>query len=172
MSLPIGAILARHPRIALALVAAAGLAAVAGALVSQYAFDMLPCPWCTLQRLIFLLVALAAALAAAAPSPGLRRWLAGLGLAFSLTGGASALWQHFVAAASDSCKLTLADKILDRLGLFDLAPSVFAPQASCADAAVNLLGLPYAMWSLALFLVIGAVFAFFAFRRRTNHLTH
>jgi disulfide bond formation protein DsbB len=131
---------------------------------------MLPCPWCTLQRLIFLLVALAASFAAAAPSPGLRRWLAGLGLALSMAGGASALWQHFVAAASDSCKLTLADKILDRLGLFDLAPSVFAPQASCADAAVSLLGLPYALWSLALFLVMGVVCGFFALRHGANQL--
>lgn len=157
MSTRVATLLSGHPRTALAGVAASGVAAVAGALVSQYAFDMLPCPWCTLQRLIFLLVALAAALAAAVPGPGLRRPLSGLGLALSLAGGASALWQHFVAAASDSCKLTLADKILDRLGLFDLAPSVFAPQASCADAAVNLLGLPYALWSLALFLILGAV---------------
>ena len=30
--------------------------AVGAALVSQYVFDMLPCPWCTLQRLIFLVM--------------------------------------------------------------------------------------------------------------------
>ncbi|MCA3212159.1 MAG: disulfide bond formation protein B, partial [Burkholderiales bacterium] len=29
--------------------------------------------------------------------------------------------------------------------------------ASCADAAVRLLGLPYEAWSLALFIVIAAV---------------
>ena len=33
--------------------AAVCFAAVAAALVSQYAFDMQPCPWCILQRLIF-----------------------------------------------------------------------------------------------------------------------
>ena len=36
------------------------LAAVAAALVSQYAFDMQPCPWCVLQRLLFVVMALVA----------------------------------------------------------------------------------------------------------------
>ena len=38
----------------LALAAAAALAAVAAALVTQHVFDMQPCPWCVLQRVIFL----------------------------------------------------------------------------------------------------------------------
>jgi disulfide bond formation protein DsbB len=140
-----------QPRTLLAGVALACVLAVAAALVSQYRFDMLPCPWCTFQRLIFLLIAAVAGVAAALPSPAVRRALAGLAVALSLAGVASALWQHFVAAATDSCNLTLADKIMSALGLFELAPEVFAPQASCADAAVNLLGLPYAFWSMALF---------------------
>jgi disulfide bond formation protein DsbB len=37
-----------------------------------------------------------------------------------------------------------------------LAPEVFAPRASCADAAVDLLGLPYEFWSLGLFVVFAA----------------
>jgi disulfide bond formation protein DsbB len=35
-------------------------------------------------------------------------------------------------------------------------PDVFSARASCADAAVDLLGLPYEFWSLGLFLLIGA----------------
>ena len=31
------------------------VAAVGAALVSQHVFDIQPCPWCVLQRLIFLL---------------------------------------------------------------------------------------------------------------------
>ncbi len=147
--------LLRRPAPLLALIAVASFGAVGLALVSQYQFDMLPCPWCTLQRLIFLLIGAFALLGLVLPSNGIRRVLAAGGLMFALGGMASALWQHFVAAKSDSCKLTLADRILQSLGLFDLAPSVFAPQASCADAAVNLLGVPYAFWSLALFLLLG-----------------
>ncbi|MFO1340639.1 MAG: disulfide bond formation protein B [Burkholderiaceae bacterium] len=147
--------LLRRPAPLLALVALASFGAVGLALVSQYHFDMLPCPWCTLQRLIFLVVGAFALLGLVLPSSGMRRVLAAGGVIFALAGMASAVWQHFVAAKSDSCNLTLADRILKSLGLFDLAPSVFAPQASCADAAVDLLGVPYAFWSLALFLLLG-----------------
>lgn len=130
--------------------------AVGLALVSQYRFDMQPCPWCTLQRLIFLLIGALALLGALVRSNGIRRVLAAGGLLLALCGMASAIWQHFVAAASASCNLTLADRIMQALRLYDLAPEVFAPMASCADAAVNLLGVPYAFWSLALF-TVGAV---------------
>jgi len=41
------------------------------------------------------------------------------------------------------------------VGLDGMAPEVFAPRASCADAAVNLLGLPYEFWSLGLFVLLG-----------------
>jgi len=146
----------RRPAALLALIAITSFTAVAAALVSQYQFDMQPCPWCTLQRLIFLIVGAFALLGLVIPSNGVRRVLAAGALMFSIGGIASALWQHFVAASSDSCNLTLADRIMKALGLFDLAPSVFAPMASCAEASVNLLGVPYAFWSLALFALCAA----------------
>ncbi len=126
-------------------------AAVGFAVMAQYRWDMLPCPWCTLQRLIYLVIGALAMVGAWMHGPLPRRAAAGTTLLLSAAGMASALWQHLVAAASASCNLTLADKILKSLGLFDLAPSIFAPMASCADAAVNLLGVPFAYWSLALF---------------------
>jgi len=140
----------QQARSLLALVALACFAAVGGALVSQYRFDMLPCPWCTLQRLEFLVLGVLALLGAVLPGAALRRGLAGLAVLVALAGAAS-------AAASPSCDLTLADRIMTRLGLYELSPEVFAPQASCADAAVNLLGIPYAFWSLALFALCGLV---------------
>jgi disulfide bond formation protein DsbB len=33
---------------------------------------------------------------------------------------------------------------------------VFQPRATCADAAVDLIGVPYEFWSLALFLAVEA----------------
>lgn len=142
------------PTLLLALIALACFGAVGLALVSQYHFDMPPCPWCTLQRLIFLVIGTLALVALLLPA-GVRKVLALGGLLFALSGIAAALWQHFVAAASDSCNLTLADRILQTLGLWDLAPGVFAPTASCAEAAVNLLGVPYAFWSLGVFVLCG-----------------
>ena len=131
--------------------------AVGLALLSQHRFGMEPCPWCVLQRAIFLAIAIAALpgwIIAARPV----RWTSGLcAIALAIAGSAAALWQHFVAAASASCNLTLADRIVGGLGLDALAPDVFEARASCADAAVNLLGLPYEVWSLGLFIVLAAL---------------
>jgi disulfide bond formation protein DsbB len=136
-------------------VAIVGVGAVAAALVTQYAWGMQPCPWCVLQRVLFLAVALVCVLGLIAPA--LRRLGAALGAALALCGVAAALWQHFQAAASASCNLTLADKIVSGwLGLDSLAPQVFSARASCADAAVDLLGVPYDFWSLALFVLMFA----------------
>jgi disulfide bond formation protein DsbB len=136
------------------LIAAAVLSfvAVGLALVTQHVFDMQPCPWCVLQRLIFVVIGAACLIALAVPRAG------GLAvLLLSVCGIAAALWQHFVAASSDSCNLTLAERIISGLGLDGMAPEVFQARASCADAAVSMLGVPYEFYSLALFVVLAAL---------------
>jgi disulfide bond formation protein DsbB len=145
-------------------IAALSVAALLAAWVSQHRFGMEPCPWCVLQRLLFAAIALAALLGLAA-----RRIGAALALALAAGGAAAALWQHFVASKSQSCDLTLADRIVsDTLQLDRLLPDMFAVRASCADAAVDLLGVPYELWSLALYLLIGLVSAALLFRREGN----
>ena len=142
----------------LAGIALACVAAVGAALVSQHVFDMQPCPWCVLQRLIFLGIAAACLIGLLWRSRAGRHISTSLGLLLALCGIAAALWQHFRAAASASCNLTLADKIVSRwLQLDQLLPDVFEPRASCADAAVSLLGVPYDFWSLALFALVAAL---------------
>lgn len=133
------------------------LGGVVAALVSQYVFEMQPCPWCILQRVIFLAVALLAALALLLPVRALRQALAGLGLALAASGIAAAVYQNRVAAQEFSCNLTLADRIISALGLESAVPFLFRISASCMDAAVDLLGLPYEAWSGLLFLVVGLV---------------
>jgi disulfide bond formation protein DsbB len=137
-------------------IAGLSLAAVAAALVSQHAFDMQPCPWCVLQRLIFLLIAVVGLLGLAWRSGAGPRGIAVGVLLLSGAGIAAVLWQHFVAASSTSCNLTLADRIMNASGLPALLPELFEARATCADAAVSLLGLPYELWSLALFIAIAA----------------
>lgn len=134
------------------------VAAVGVALATQYGLGMQPCPWCVLQRVIFLAIALVC-LIGVLWRAATGRLVAGLlAMALALCGVASALWQHFHAAASASCSLTLADKIVSGwLGLDSLAPDVFAPRASCADAQVNLVGVPYDFWSLALFVAVALI---------------
>jgi disulfide bond formation protein DsbB len=136
--------------------AALCVAAVGAALVSQYVYDMQPCPWCVLQRVIFVAVALVCLVAALWNAPAARRTLAGGALVLAAAGAAAALWQHFVAAKSTSCKLTLADRIVTALHVDTMAPWLFEVRATCADAAVSVMGLPYEVWSLLLFVLLGA----------------
>lgn len=133
----------------------AALLAIAAALVSQHAFDMQPCPWCVLQRLLFLLIAILCVLSLPLRVRPIHVITGTLVLISALAGVAAAAWQHFVASRSQSCNLTLADKIVrNSLHLDQLLPSVFDARASCADAAVSLLGIPYDFWSLGLFAAI------------------
>jgi protein dithiol:quinone oxidoreductase len=137
-------------------IAASSFGAVAVALVTQHAFDMQPCPWCVLQRLVFVAVGVLALAGLAWRSALGQRALPLLLLLLCSAGIAAALWQHFVAAASASCNLTLADRIVSGLRLDALLPSVFQATASCAEAAVKLAGLPYEFWSLAVLVAIEA----------------
>jgi disulfide bond formation protein DsbB len=136
-----------------AVVALLSFGAVIAALVSQHVYAMEPCPWCVLQRLIFLAIGVFALLGLAWRGTVGGRVAATFGVLLASAGIASALWQHFVAAKSASCNLTLADKIISATTLDGLLPDVFEARASCADAAVNLLGVPYAMWSALAFVV-------------------
>ena len=140
-----------------ALVAFGCFAAVGVALVSQHVYGMQPCPWCVLQRLVFLAIAAFALLGVIWRGPAGSRAVGTLGLLLAALGLAAALWQHFVAAQSASCNLTLADRIVNATGLNALLPAVFEARASCADAAVSLLGVPYALWAGALFALIGTL---------------
>ena len=141
--------------------------AVCIALFTQHGLGMQPCPWCVLQRLIFLSISATAwiglALGAALP----RRTMALLMSLLAACGMAAATWQHFVAAASASCNLTLADRVMSATGLDNLWPEVFAPYASCADAAATLLGVPYEFYSFALFVLLG-IAALWLLRRPTD----
>jgi protein dithiol:quinone oxidoreductase len=137
--------------------AALSLAAVGVALYTQFQMGMQPCQWCVLQRLQFIVIALLAALAcgtAVLRMQLLSRGLAVFAAVMALGGVAAALWQHLVAASSDSCKRTLADVVIRDLGLDELLPSVFSATASCSDKA-QLLGLSYEWYSLAVFVVVG-----------------
>jgi len=137
-----------------AAIAAVCIGAVGLALFTQHGLGMRPCAWCVLQRLVFVAIALVALPAAFVPQRWLRKAGALLAALLAAGGIAAALYQHFVAAASTSCKLSLADRIMSATGLDEALPDVFAPWASCADAAAKLLGVPYEFYSLTLFVLI------------------
>jgi disulfide bond formation protein DsbB len=146
-----------RPALLMALGAVLSLGAIGAALVSQHVYDIQPCPWCVLQRLIFAAIALACAIGLLLRRHTLvQRIVGGALILLAIEGVVAALWQHFVAAASASCNLTFADRVMNSLGLDALLPEVFQARASCADAAVKLLGIPYEFYSLVLFVLLGA----------------
>lgn len=152
----------------LLLSAVLAIGAVGVALVLQHAFGIEPCAWCTFQRLIFLLVGAFAAIGWL--SRGSRRAvvaMSALATAAALGGLWAALHQQFVAAQSLSCAFTFADRALMKLRLDATLPWLFEATASCRDANAPLLGVPFAWWSAALFVVLAllAVRALLAARR-------
>jgi disulfide bond formation protein DsbB len=137
------------------------LGVVVIAFFAQHRWNMQPCPWCILQRLIFIGIGALSLLVACLPTGSTAAWrlvgraLAALVALLALSGAAAALYQNRVAAKSASCDMTLADHIISGLGVDARWPEVFEVRASCADAAVSLLGVPFELWSLTLFLVLG-----------------
>jgi disulfide bond formation protein DsbB len=150
----------RAPRTAglLAAIGAGSLAALAVALVAQHAFDIQPCPWCVIQRIVLIAVAAVALLAALAAraAPRGAGVVGGVALLALSAGGALAAWhQHTVAAKTLSCAFTWADRTLMSLQLDAWLPSLFKVGATCADASkATLLGLSFEVWGGAWFTLV------------------
>ena len=160
------AVAAAAPAVLWAAMAAFAIGAVGAALVSQHRFGMEPCAWCVFSRLLLVAIA-AAALVGLAWRRRAGTLVAGaLAALLALCGVAASLWQHFVAARTGSCNLTLADRIVTATALGERFPDVFEARASCAEAAVSLLGVPYDFWALAAFALLLAAALVALARRR------
>ncbi|MDE2048030.1 MAG: disulfide bond formation protein B [Betaproteobacteria bacterium] len=140
-------------------------AAVGVALVLQTQFDMQPCAWCVMQRLIYLSVGAFALLALVTPQR-IRRLPGAFAVFLSITGIGIALYQQFVAAQSESCGLSFAERFMSATGLDSALPTLFGATASCSEANVPLLGVPFAWWSVALFALLAVLGALALASRR------
>ena len=140
----------------LLLIAAICIGAVGAALVSQHAFDMPPCAWCVFQRFIYLSIAVVCIVLhlAGARRPGVIRAAGALATLLAATGVVAAWYQYTVASNLFSCDLTFADRFMVGSGLDAGIPWLFGIYATCSEARVELLGVEYALWSLALFVLV------------------
>ena len=137
--------------------AVASVVVLAVGLVLQHGFDKQPCAWCVLQRLVFIAIGVVCLLGAlSARARGVQIGAALAADALAVAGAAAALYQHFVASLSDSCGVSLADKLIMALSLHELAPWMFFADAPCNAANMPFLGVPFALWSLAAFLALGS----------------
>jgi protein dithiol:quinone oxidoreductase len=135
------------------LIAALSIGAVGVALVLQYQFNMQPCPWCTMQRLVYLCIGMLA-LISLLFNAMLSKAVLSLALLLCASGIGMAGYQHFVAAKSE-CMFTWPDRFFLKTGLDGLAPWLFRATAQCSEANQPLLGVPFSWWSAALFAMLG-----------------
>ncbi len=132
---------------------------LAAALISQHWANMRPCAWCVFQRLILLVMAgvTVANLWCQTRFRLCSKILTGISALLAGSGILAAWYQYSVAAQQFSCAQTFADWFMTASGLSSAAPWLFGIYATCMDARVKLLGIEYALWALALFVVLAAL---------------
>lgn len=140
---------------------------ISAALISQHVFDMKPCSWCIVQRLIFFVIGIVSFVGYYVRSDVLSRIIAIIISILSIFGILAAYMQKVSYSESLSCMTTPADTIISSTGFDSSIPWLFSVYSSCADDPVFLFGVEYFVWSLSLFIIL-AVIAISAAIRNTN----
>lgn len=125
------------------------LAAVTGSLVAQFMFDLAPCPLCIAQRLLYLLAAVV--LLFGLWRKGARPIMTLLGVASGLGAFAVSLYQGWIASEETLGQCGAPGPFESTLWWLaeNISYPLFAPEASCADAAGHMfLGFTMPFWSL------------------------
>lgn len=148
---------------------AVGLTSIAllgAALYLQFSKDMLPCPWCIIQRYIFAGIALICIIAALLPA-GAARVGAGLGFLASLGGIGAAGWLLWTKAnPSVSCGIDPLETSLNKVFTAELLPALFKADGLCTTEYAPIIGLSVAQWSLVWFVIFAIVLGWAAFKRQ------
>lgn len=143
-------------------------AAVVGSLAAQFVMELLPCPLCIGQRLLYLLASIV--LVAGLMAGGHLRLLTSfIGLLCGLGAASIGLYQGWIASAEalgqcgspgpyETTLWWLADNVSYLL---------FAPEASCADVAAHtFLGMSMPFWSLFSGLTLALLLTLSVFNRK------
>lgn len=122
------------------------------ALFHQHIMGMDPCAWCVLQRLLFIsifIVSLAGIfLKLCVKTINL------IAIVISIVGATAATYQTIWASQSESCGISLAEKIISFTKLNEMIPNVFEAYALCSQSNINLIGIPYSVWAGMGFILI------------------
>lgn len=137
-----------------ALVLALCVGGLASALVLQYGFDMLPCPFCVAQRLVLLVIA-AFALTGLVLQGGAAQRIARAGMRVGAAAGAAVALVHIYKVYAPTTATTCGSQgfgtWLDHLWITDLAPWLLAPLGDCMLDAASVFGFPLPALAVALF---------------------
>ena len=139
-------------------VSIAALTLIAAALFMQHVVGLNPCPLCILQRIAFLLLAIASGLAAWRAPRTVRPVFGVAALIFAAIGAGIAAWHVRLRAMPDvlSCGPGLG-AMLENFPLTQVLPRILRGSGDCADTAAVLFGVSLPAWSLAGFLVLALV---------------
>ncbi len=146
--------LLRQPRFPFALALATSLSLVGGGVLLAQLLRLAACPLCVIQRMLYLLLALAAGLGLVLAARPLARTLASLLMAASAAAGASVaayqVWiQRFAPTTTCAADMPWWESFVEWAGR--VVPMLFQPNGQCSDPAWKLLGLSIAEWSLLCF---------------------
>ncbi len=147
-----------QPRRLLALIAVACIALLGFGLYLQHVVGLEPCPMCIVQRYLFILAALVAAIGAALPAAA-ARWSGGLMALLSLTGAGVAArqsWLQWFPPEIATCGRDLFGMI-EAFPLKRVIPMLFRGSGDCSAVDWTFLGLTIANWSFLNFLLVAAL---------------
>jgi len=137
----------------------AGCVAVIGAaLYLQHWQGLDPCPWCIVQRLVYIAIGVVGLVAALVRPGGIGITVfSALGGLLALAGAAAATWHVFLQKdpeRAQSCTGSVVEKLLDASRLGHLAPDLLQYDGPCTLKPWSLLGMSIPEWSLIGFVAI------------------
>ncbi|NRR32218.1 disulfide bond formation protein B [Oxalobacteraceae bacterium] len=149
-------------------IAAGCFGALAVALYMQHGLDMAPCPYCIIQRYLFLAVAFSCLIGAASKK---HKVGASLGLASALAGmGVAGKHLYILAHPGLSCGIDPVETALNKIPTAVWLPSVFNAYGQCEDATAPVLGLSIPQWSFLGFTVCAIALLVILMRRQRTSL--
>ncbi|NJN40542.1 MAG: disulfide bond formation protein B [Gammaproteobacteria bacterium] len=134
------------------------------ALYLQHVEQLYPCPWCIVQRLLFMAVGLIA-LVAALHRPGamMVTFYAILGAATALAGAVAAGYHVYLQsddARANACVGSTVERFLDRSDVGSWIPALLQYDGPCTLKPWAFLWLSIPEWALISFIVLCVVLAF------------
>lgn len=134
------------------------------ALYLQHVKDLEPCPWCVVQRLLYIAVGLICLVAALhRPGPVIATFYAMLGAATAL-GGALAAGYHVYLQADEAraraCAGSAVERFLDQTDVGSWIPPLLQYDGPCTLVDWSFLWLSIPEWSFVCFVVLGVALAF------------
>jgi disulfide bond formation protein DsbB len=146
--------LLKQPRLPFALALAVSISLVGGGVLLAQLLRLAACPLCVIQRMLYLLLALAAGFGLLLATRPMARMLAALLMTASAASGAGVaayqVWiQRFAPTTTCAAEMPWWEAFVEWAGR--VVPMLFQPNGQCSDPAWKLFGLSIAEWSLLCF---------------------